>query len=144
MIIKRTHGANASGSIFRIAFGILLLAILLLQSNASAAITSTSAPTTTTFSVPTPPLTFPVPSVDSSGKNSFIGWLYRESTEGIIWGVNKNLNWIDGKGWIDKSEYHSGLDFWASPGTKVMGQATGKVIQVESGKRERKLRIALS
>jgi hypothetical protein len=68
------------------------------------------------------PFVFPV-------NSGYIGWLYKESTEGKIWDVNdpKKLNWIDGKEWIDPSEYHSGLDFWVAQGTPVIAQATGYV-----------------
>jgi murein DD-endopeptidase MepM/ murein hydrolase activator NlpD len=58
------------------------------------------------------PFIFPVPSVDSSGINSYIGWLYKEPC-------------------TDPSKLHSGLDFWASLRAPVIAQAPGKVYAKE-------------
>ncbi len=94
------------------------------------------APTSTPFSCSDAPLTFPIRSVDSNGNNAYIGWLYKESTNFDYWqqyGATKWDHENNGIKWIDKSEYHSGLDFWASPGTPVMGQATGTIFDVEDG-----------
>jgi len=87
------------------------------------------------YKCPGAAFSFPVPVVDNSGTNSFIGWLYKESTKLSDWPGVKTWSYEDKKTgikWIDKSMYHSGLDFWASPGTPVMGQATGKVIRDKS------------
>ena len=70
---------------------------------------------------PGAPFVFPIPSIDSRGNTTFIGWLYKEPTFG----------WPNTT--PDNSSHHSGLDFWASPGTPVMAQAAGTIVKVETG-----------